>query len=231
MLSFLKVTEYLSMKDYLKLILLIISSMLMSYLMVNLIINIFNDELYFNIFNVMPILYWIGIFLLTLLPTAFIRPILLGIFAKLKFDKLYFKEMIFHIFKYGFFSLPFLIPVILILGNIIVLNIIQVSAAKTLFIGLLFAIVFFLIWVFFLGTTIVKFLRKKFSLPVSILINISTSVITTLIITSISFSYFTNIDRYELLFVKEAINSLQKTGKLSDEKAKCLLEKYNINRR
>jgi len=126
MLSFFKVNEYLSVKDYLKLMLLITISILMSYLIVYLIISIFNDELYFNIFNVMPILYWIGIFLLTLLPTALIRPILLGIFVKLKFDKLYFKEMIFHIFKYGFFSLPFLIPVILILGNIIVLNIVQV---------------------------------------------------------------------------------------------------------
>jgi len=80
----------------------------------------------------------------------------------------------------------------------------------------------------FLGTTIVKFLRNKFSLYASIIINISTSSITTLIIASMSFSYFTNIDKYELLFVEEAVSSLQKTGKLSDEKANCILNKYKI---
>jgi len=226
MLSFFKVNEQISKQDYLKLILLINSSILLSFLIVPFTLIILHNEIYFNIFNVMPVQYWIGIFLLTILPTALIRPILLGAFAKLKFNKLYFKEMIFHILKYGFISMPFIMPVILILGNYIVLNIVEISVMKTLFIGLIFMTIFLIIWILFLGTTIVRFLRNQFSLYTSIIINISTSSITTLIITLMSFSYFTNIDKYEILFVEETISSLQKTGNLSNEKAIYILNQY-----
>ena len=94
MLSFFKVNEQISKQDYLELLLLIISFTLLSFLIVPLTINILHNEIYFNIFNVMPIQYWIGIFLLTILPTALIRPLLLGTFAKFRFTKLYFEKMI-----------------------------------------------------------------------------------------------------------------------------------------
>jgi len=149
MLSFFKVNEQISKQDYLELILLIISSISLSFLIVPFTLTILYNEIYFNIFNVIPIQYWISIFLLTILPTSLIRPLLLGAFAKLKFNNLYFKAMIFHILKYGFISMPFIIPVILILGNHIVLNIVQISVMKTLFVGLLFMTLFLIIWILF----------------------------------------------------------------------------------
>jgi hypothetical protein len=228
--TFFRVNKNIDRKDYITLLILLIASIFISFIFANIPKIILKDKILFNIFDVIPLKEWLIMILVGILHITVIRSFLLLPFIKLKFDTMYFQEMSFHILKYAFISYPFLVPIIQVLGNKIVIEICGISSNFLLPYALLNALLFFLLWFIFLGTTIKGFLQNKYTKAISFFINIFTSFATTLIIGFGSLSYLPNMDNYAISFVQKTLSTLQTTGCISEEKAKWTLNEFVVMR-
>lgn len=224
--TFFRVNKEINSKDYITLLVLLIVSMFSSFLLAYISKVIFEEEMPFNIFDVIPLNEWLIMIFVGILNVTIVRSFLLLPFIKLKFDRMYFQEMSFHILKYAFISFPFMIPIIQILGNKIVLEIGGISSNHLLPYAILNMLFFFLLWFIFLERTIKGFLQNKYTTIISFFINIFTSSVTTIIVGFIGFSYLPDMDKYSISFVKKALSTLQTKGYISEEKAKCTLSEF-----
>lgn len=223
---FLRVNKELNSRDYMILLVLLIVAIFASFLVAYISNVIFEEEMPFNIFDVIPLREWLIMILVGILHVTVIRSLLLLPFVKLKFNRIYFQEMSFHILKYAFISFPFMIPMIQIMGNKIVLKIGGISSDQLLPFAILNMLFFVLLWFIFLGTTIKGFLQKKYTTIISFFINIFTSFATTIILGFVSFSYLPDMDKYAMSFVEKALSALQIKGYVTEEKVKCTLIEF-----
>lgn len=218
---FLNVKQNIFIKDYLKILLLIFTSCILSYILV-FITKYVMEEIQFNIFKVIPIYIWMYLISVSILSISVVRTLLLSLFIRNSFQKTYFMEMNYHIIKYGFLSMPLLFPIILIYANQIVFNIVHIEVKNSLYLGIVFLFLFLMLWIFFLGTTIKSFLENKYSKMKSFFINIFTSFLTSLLVGVISFSYFIDVKQYEKSFYSEALDTLNSTMHFSAEQISFL---------
>lgn len=222
MSNYFKLNLKVGTKEYLFLFVLLGFSISTTYLSVYLIEKYFKTFSY-NIFNVIGLEKWIGIFLMGIFLISLIRPIFFALLIKMRIIENYFSIFL-HTFKYGLFAMPFFISSIMLGLNNSILEQFGFSFSNSLNVLLFFASLSFLvIWIVFLGTTIKSSLMQKYSFFKASVKNSLVSVITGTILSGVSFPYILDINKYEYSLYNSILDLEVKKEKITIEKKEELL--------
>lgn len=228
-INYFKLNNKSGFKELLFLLILMSCSIFVTYIFVYL-VQINFETFSYNIFNVIELERWIKIFLAGVFLIALIRPLIFTLLIKIKVIENYFPLFI-HIIKYGLFSMPFFILSIMITLNNRILEMFTFEYNNNLNILLVITFsFFFILWIFFLGTTIKSSLMQKYSFFKSFVKNISVSVITSLVLTGVSFIYIIDIEKYEDTFYNSILELHIDKNRISMEQKEIYLRILKQNK-
>ncbi|WP_323595753.1 hypothetical protein [Aliarcobacter butzleri] len=228
--NYLKLNKKPNLKELFLLIILLISSILITYSFTS-IIKTNLTSFSFNIFDVISIEHWIGVFLAGVFLIALFRPLFLSLLLKIKVIDNYY-ALFLHIVKYGLLAMPFFILTIMIMLNNQILEIYNFKYENNLKVLLWITFFsFFLIWIAFLGTTIKSSLMKDYSFIKSFAKNLLASILTGLILSGISFPYILDINKYEEAFYNSVLELHVKKNRISTEQKEMFLIKLKENKK
>lgn len=222
MSNYFKLNLKVGIKEYLFLFILLGVSISITYLSVYLIEKYLKTFSY-NIFDVISVEKWIGIFLMGVFLISLIRPIFFALFIRVKIIENYFSIFL-HTFKYGLFAMPFFILSIMLGLNNSILGQFGFSFNNSLNVLLgLMSLSFLIIWIVFLGSTIKSSLMQKYSFFKASFKNSLVSLITGTILSGVSFPYILDINKYEYSFYNSILDLEVKKEKITLEKKEELL--------
>lgn len=228
--NYLKLNKKPGLKELFLLITLLICSILTTYVFTSIIKTNFTS-FSFNIFDVISIEHWIGIFLVGIFLIALFRPVFLSLLLKIKVIDNYY-ALFLHIVKYGLFAMPFFILTIMIMLNNQILETYNFEYENNLKVLLwITSFSFFIIWIAFLGTTIKSSLMKNYSFIKSFAKNLLASILTGLILSGISFPYILDINKYEEPFYNSVLELHVKKNRISSEQKEIFLIKLKENKK
>lgn len=203
--------------DYLHLIIEAIISIILTHTIISLSIN-YIENLYFNIFNVIPLDKWLLAYFSSIVLVGLTRSLFFPFFFKLSIIDNYFK-IFFHIIKFGLLVMPIFFLLIIILSNKIVFESTTLlpiySLNNLLLIGSISSLFIFLIWIYFLSKSINNAIGKNISSMKLFLKNSGISLLTFILLSSGSFS-FINIELYKNNFINEVLEFKVKLGEMSE---------------
>lgn len=220
--EFFKLKSRATWKDIKYIISLSIISIIASFMLPNMLIKYFGESLFFNIFEAIHMRYWILSIIMSIVSIAIIRAILITIITKWSFSKMYYQEIFLHILKYGLLIMPIFMLLILIAGNQVVVDGLNMSDYNNIqnitILGIVLLILFAIIWLYFLGTSVKIFLQRKYSNFMSYSINMIVSFVTTAIL-GLSILQFNILDvnEHKEALKKTIIKSIEKKYELNDE--------------
>lgn len=203
--------------NYLPLIIEVIISIIVTHTIIYLSIN-YIENLYFNIFNVIPLDKWLLAYFSSIVLVGLTRSLFFPFFFKLSIIDNYFK-IFFHIIKFGLLVMPIFFLLIMILSNKIVFESTTLlpiySLNNLLLIGSISSLFIFLIWIYFLSKSINNVIGKNISSMKLFLKNSGISLLTFILLSSGSFS-FINIELYKNNFINEILEFKVKLGEMNE---------------
>lgn len=203
-----------------------------SYLFSFLLYRYLGDEIRFNIFNVIPIYVWIYPIVLGILFIALFRTVMICLVARIKISKNFIPIYI-KIIQIGFLCISLLIPIILISTNKMVITTFGlskvVSLNKSLVIGMIFAILFGLLWFLGLSFTIKRFLQIRMKKIKAFAVNLISSIFAGIVVGALTFLSIP-VEKYEITFAREALLLKQKLGLITPSDLERQLNKYKEQR-
>ncbi|MDX9899981.1 MAG: hypothetical protein RBT22_00630 [Aliarcobacter sp.] len=229
--NYLKLNKKSGLKELFLLIVLLICSTLVTYLFTGMVkTNLTSFS--FNIFDVIGIEHWIGVFLAGIFLIALFRPVFLSLLLKIKVIDNYY-ALFLHIIKYGLFAMPFFILTIMLMLNNQILEMYNFDYENNLKVLLwLTSFSFFIIWIVFLGTTIKGSLMQNYSFIKSLVKNLFASLLTGFLLSGISFPYILDINKYEESFYNSVLElHVGKNRILTEQKEIFLMKLKEKNER
>lgn len=217
--------------NYLSLIIQVIISIIITHTIIYLSIN-YIENLYFNIFNVIPLDKWLLAYFSSIVLVGLTRSLFFPFFFKLSIIDNYFK-IFFHIIKFGLLVMPIFFLLIMILSNKIIFEsttlLQRYSLNNLLIIGSISSLFIFLIWIYFLSKSINDAIRRDISSSKLIFKNLGISLLSIILLSSGSFS-FINIEPYKNNFINEVLEVKVKLGEINksekNNKLNCIKSNF-----